>query len=265
MRPVTVGVLAADDDCSDAVVEFLRPTVRSGAPAEVIRITKDKDFERADVGFSEYGIPHPEHFFTFDSVDPRASARSLLQASEDHWLPLARNFGGFRSLVSERLIWKAARENTLFAVTTSLPNVVPATLLLPWFAGEFASDTLFLTANQIRLSFMLAAIHGHEVGFDIQSVKIGSIMGAAFGWRALARQTVSKLPAGIGLVPKGLIAFAGTYAVGRGLEHWFREGTVMGAEGRRRHFTHAREAGREQVERIVRTALSASSSAAGPA
>ncbi len=264
-RPIAVGVLAADDDCVDAVLEFLKPSDRNTANTRVVRITREEDFDAVDVGFSEYGIPHPGHFFTFDPADPQSSALALVQASEGHWFALGRSFGGFRSIVSERLIWKVAKENTLFSVTTSLPNIVPASLLLPWIAGEFASDTMFITANQIRLSFMLAAVHGHEVGFDSQSIKIGSIMGAALGWRAIARQVVSKVPAGIGLVPKGLIAFAGTYAVGRGLEHWFREGTALDVAARRRHFAHAREAGREEVEHIVRTALSSSSPAAGPA
>ncbi len=168
-------------------------------------------------------------------------------------------------MVSERLIWKIAKENTLFTVATSLPNVVPTVLVLPWAVGEFASDTVFLTMNQVRLSFLLAAAHGKEVSYDSQSVKIGSIAGVALGWRAIARQIVSKVPAGAGLVPKGLIAFAGTYVVGRALEHWFREGTPLGRAAQKEHFEDARRRGRAAVERIVDSAFSGSRPAEGRA
>lgn len=264
-RPIAFGVLAGDEECVDVINEFLRPAPARAPRSPVIRITGDDDFGRVAVGYAERGIPHPQHFYMFDPSDPRGSASALLDDSEDHWLPLARNFEGFRSAVSERLIWKIAKENTLFTVATSLPNVVPLTLVLPWAVGEFASDTLFLTANQVRLSFLLAAAHGHDVGFDSQSIKIGSIAGAALGWRALARQAVSKAPAGLGLVPKGLIAFSATYAVGRGLEYWFREGKVLGSAVRERHFRDARVKGRDAVEQLVEKALAGVRTAPGPA
>ena len=45
-----------------------------------------------------------------------------------------------------------------------------------------------------------------------------TIVGGAFGWRALARELAGKIPLGEGLIPKGAIAFAGTYVVGKGLQ-----------------------------------------------
>ena len=44
------------------------------------------------------------------------------------------------------------------------------------------------------------------------------IAGGAFGWRALARELVGKIPFGGGLLPKGAIAYAGTYLAGKALE-----------------------------------------------
>ena len=49
-----------------------------------------------------------------------------------------------------------------------------------------------------------------------------SIVGGAFGWRALARELAGKIPLGGGLIPKGAIAYAGTVAVGKGLEFFYR-------------------------------------------
>ena len=264
-RPLRFGILAADEECVEDMLAFLRPTQNSLGQCEVVRIASEQDFERVDVGFSERGVPHPQHFFAFDGSDPSASASALLDEHESEWLALACNLEGFRPLVTERLIWKIAKENALFTICTSLPNVVPTVLVIPWAVGEFASDTAFLTMNQVRLSLLLAAAHGNQVGYDRQTIKIGSIIGAALGWRAIARQIMSKVPAGGGLVSKGLVALAGTYLVGRGLDHWFREGSPLGKRAQREHFERAYQQGREAVERMVEKALGSSRPAAEPA
>ena len=103
---------------------------------------------------------------------------------------------------------------------TALPDIVPSLVELPWAFGEWASDTAFLTANQFRMAFQIAAMYGHEVGFLDQKGQILVIAGGAFGWRAIARELVGKIPMGGGLIPKGAIAYAGTYVVGKALEKW---------------------------------------------
>ncbi|MBI3665740.1 MAG: hypothetical protein HY236_05850, partial [Acidobacteria bacterium] len=68
---------------------------------------------------------------------------------------------------------------------------------------------------------------------------------------ALARELVSKVPFGGGLVPKGVIAFAGTYVVGLGLERYQRMGRGLTAEEKREQYSRAFERGRAIVEEIV--------------
>ncbi len=257
-RPVTLGLLASDELFGDAVFEYLFPEPGDPQPGSVLWIAGTDDFRLATVGFSEGGIPHPPHFHVFLPEDPESSATRMLDAvaGEDAWLPLARTFPGLRRAVSERVIWKIAKENTLFALTTSLPNVIPSILSVPWAVGEFASDTAFLTMNQVRMAFFLAAAHGRSVGYDRQSIPIGTVVGAAFGWRSLARGLASKVPGGAGLVSKGLVAFGGTYAVGRALEHWFRSGGVLGRAAEAEFFRDGAERGRATVERLVQGALS---------
>ena len=99
------------------------------------------------------------------------------------------------------MVKKIAKENALFSLATALPDIVPF-ISLPWALGEFASDTAFLTANQIRMAFLLAAANDRDVGYHEQRGEIASIILGAFGWRALARELVGKIPWGGGLVPK---------------------------------------------------------------
>ena len=130
--------------------------------------------------------------YTFHPGDPDATVREILHGNDDIAVPLARQFPAFRKQVVERLIHTISRENALFAVATALPDVVPNLLELPWVFGEWASDTAFLTANQIRMAFLIAAACDREIGFSRQKLEILSIGGGAFGWRAIARELVGQ-------------------------------------------------------------------------
>jgi hypothetical protein len=54
----------------------------------------------------------------------------------------------------------ASRSTETAAKNTTVPSLVE----LPWAFGEFASDTMFLTGNQIRMAFAIAAACGKEGG-----------------------------------------------------------------------------------------------------
>lgn len=255
-RDFTLGVLAVDEAVWAGIVSYLIPQDTSQAKAReagrhILRMAAESDFDRCEAGLSEPGLPHPSHFYSFDYYNPSASVELLLEDHEDLWLPMGRRFPGSRDLVMEKIIWKISKENALFTVATAVPNIVPTILTLPWAAGEFASDTAFLTMNQVRMAFLIAAASDRDIGYQPQKTQIGSIVAAAFGWRALARELVSKVPAGGGLVCKGLISFAGTYAVGKSLERLFRFGRGLTREERRRHYDEAYERGRAVVQEIV--------------
>jgi len=161
---------------------------------------------------------------------------------------LARQFSVFRQPVLDRTIHTVALENAMFAVATALPDVVPSLIELPWAFGEFASDTAFITGNQIRMAFVIAAACGREVGFRQQKSAVLSIVGGAFGWRALARELAGKIPLGAGLIPKGAIAYAGTFLVGKGLEYVYRGNGQPSRAERRAIYESALHRGRALTE-----------------
>ena len=266
-KPVTIGILAADESFVDEVQDVLFPQPGSPDLTRLVLIADEADFARSTVGFAEAGVPHPAHFYVFNPYDPNGAIAALLddERNDELLIALAANFPGLRRAVSERLIWRVAKENTLFTAATSLPNIVPSVLSLPWTVGEFASDTAFLTMNQVRLALLLAAAHGKPVGYDRQAMPIGSIAAAAMGWRALARTAVSKMPGGGGLVSKGIIAFAGTFTSGRALEYWFRHGSPLAKAAEAECYADAIQRGRSTVERIVKHAVSLSRPAPGQA
>jgi hypothetical protein len=188
--------------------------------------------------------------FGFDPDKPDAMVHQVLQSRPDLAVPLALHVLPFRGEVSRRMVKKIAKENALFSLATALPDIVPF-ISLPWAIGEFASDTAFLTANQIRMAFLLAAANDRDLGYHEQRGEIASIILGAFGWRALARELVGKIPWGGGLVPKAAIAYAGTRVVGLSLERYYRVGKAYTRAERRQAYEEALERGKHIVGGLI--------------
>jgi hypothetical protein len=222
-QPVHIGLVADGSAAYSEMEDFLIPAgvphpVRLQLMAQVHRSSDPGVPQNVDLVLYEPGIPCPRGAYSFRRDDPEVTVCDVLKDKDSLSLPLARQFPVFRKAVLEDIIHSVARENALFAVTTALPNVIPSLIELPWAIGEFASDTMFLTANQVRMAFQIAAACGKEVGFAKQKAEVLTIAAGAFGWRALARELVSHIPLGGGLIPKGAIAYAGTFVAGKGLE-----------------------------------------------
>lgn len=207
--------------------------------------------------FYEQGGPPPAGWdegvdaFRFNVDRPEHLVAEVLRRQDRAALPLARLFPPFRQAVTSDVIHKISRENALFCVLTSLPNVIPSLAELPWAAGEFASDTAVLTANQIRMAFRLAAASDRPVGYREQRSEVGSIVAGAWGWRALARELVGKIPFGGGIVPKAAVSYAGTYVVGLSLERIYRIGYGLTRAERREAYEAALQKGKAVAAGLV--------------
>lgn len=169
-------------------------------------------------------------YFTFDLNSPgEAIVKAIAddRRYQDFKLALAKCLPAFRLEIARSLIREVSLENAVFVITTALGNVIPSVIQPLIGIAEAAGDTVFLTANQIRMLFTIGSIYNVKVGYTAQWQEISSIIGAAFGWRSLARNLVSKIPFGGGLIPKGAVAYAGTMAVGEGVIFFYRTGRRM--------------------------------------
>jgi hypothetical protein len=222
-KPVQIGLVADGSGAYAEMEDYLVPaaTPRAEWHQRLSQVHRANDVyvpDRVEIVLYEPGLACPAGAYTFDRDHPEVMVKEILRDKADLGLALARQFPAFRRIVVEDVIHMVARENALFALATALPNIVPNLMELPWALGEFASDTAFLTTNQVRMAFQIAAACGKDVGLASQKGSVLSIAMSAFGWRALARELVSHIPLGGGLIPKGAIAYAGTYVVGKGLE-----------------------------------------------
>jgi uncharacterized protein (DUF697 family) len=248
-RPVRIGLIASSPEVLGRMEAFLAPAHMS-APrrAEALRSIQ-RTPGGCDIVLCESSLLQPaliaEHAFSFDPDTPDDCIKEILTEREDLMLPLARLFFPFRKRVCHRIVKSVAKENALFCLATALPDVIPGIFTIPWAVGQYSSDAVFLTVNQIRMVFLLAAANDRALGYREQRSEIASIAASSFGWRALARELIGKIPLGGGLIPKAAVAWAGTFAVGLSVERLYRLGYGFSRRERKAVYKDAFAHGKE--------------------
>ena len=255
-RSLAVGLVASSAAGYQAMEKFFAPLDMSrDRRAEVLAMLHragDPGIPRRfDLVLYEHQLPRAENAFTFYSYDQARTVKEVLDQRSELGLALARHFFPFRKRVVNEVMYMIARENAYFALATALPNIVPNLVELPWAIGEFASDTAFLTMNQIRMAFLIAAASDSPIGYREQKAEIASIITGAFGFRAIARELIGKIPFGGGLIPKAAVAFAGTYVMGLSLERYHRVGYGFTREERQREYQEALRHGKNVAEVLL--------------
>ncbi|MCH7978133.1 MAG: hypothetical protein IH935_04035 [Acidobacteria bacterium] len=267
-RALSLALVAGTSEELSRMEAFFAPTSLGRHKAEQVRqrlfpflyplrpsqeqMLRDFDLVVCSPGVTEGVGPLSPYVYIFGRVDSRDFVKEILRDRWDLALPLAKNFLPFRGPAQQRWIHSIAFESALFAMMTAVPNILPTPFSLPWAATEFASSTVFLTANQMRLAFIIAASSDSAVGFREQKGQLTAIAAAALGWRSLARELAGKIPAGRGLLSKGLMAYAGTYVTGVTLEQLHALGRTLTREEKRQAFEDAYRAGRAVLDKALK-------------
>jgi hypothetical protein len=254
--PLRIGLIAASQESLGRMEAYFAPhhlsqDRRTQALRALIRIGPGYSGPPCDFEIYESSLLRPANAFSINLEAPEDCIRRILKRREDLMLPLAAQLEPFRNPAAHKIIRAVAKENAIFCLATALPDVVPSILSLPWALGEFTSDTAFLTVNQIRMIFLLAAASDRPIGYREQRSEIGSIIAGAFGWRALARELIGKIPFGGGLIPKAGVAWAGTFAVGLSFERLYRLGYGFTREERKAVYEDAFDHGRQIASMLL--------------
>ncbi|HXR78248.1 MAG TPA: hypothetical protein VN737_19870 [Bryobacteraceae bacterium] len=256
-RPLNIALYAATpEDYRDIEAYLLDGLTEARRQESLTALHRGPDPSRAldfDLAIYDESVITPRRSLVFRRDQPEQLVSDVLKDHEDDLgIALARSFTPFRVPFAKRVIQRTSRENALFSLATALPDVIPSVFEVPWAVTEFASDTAVLTANQVRMAFLLAAASDRETGYREQKSEIASVIGGAFGWRALARQLIGKVPFGGGLIPKAAIAYAATKLVGVSLERYYRVGYTYTRDERNQIYTQAFERGTGIVSQILK-------------
>jgi hypothetical protein len=255
-RDLKIGLYAAAPSDYTRMEEFfvqgLSPARRSQALTVLHRGPDPRQVLEFDLAVYDESVLAPSRALVFHSNRPEGLVKQVLDNFDQSIaLPLARTFVPFRMPYVDLVIRTTCRENAIFSMATALPDIIPSLIELPWAMTEFASDTAVLTANQIKMAFLIAGASDREAGYREQKREIAMVIGSAFGWRALARQLVGKIPFGGGLIPKAGIAYAATKLIGSSLERLYRVGYTYTREEREQIYADAFKHGKRVASSIL--------------
>ncbi len=252
-RSLRISIYASSAQSFERIENFflsgLSPERRRESAAYLVRGASR--LGPSDLTVFDEGIIAPPKSIVFRADNPELFVKRVLDNCGDLGVAIARSFPPFRRPFIDRIIAKTCKENTLFSLTTALPDIIPNLIELPWAIAEFATDTAFLTVNQLKMAFFIAAASDREIGYRQQKSEVATIVAGAFGWRAIARELVGKIPFGGGLFGKAAISYAATKVIGLSLDHLYSIGYHYSREERETLYQEAFQQGKKVAGRIL--------------
>jgi hypothetical protein len=251
-RDLRIALHAPDSLAHEQIENFLLHDLKPGRRRDSADLlTRNPgSTSQAEINIYHANMPAPAKSLVFSPDNPNVVVAKTLKAYPDFGITLARSFQPFRGPYVSNVIADVCKENTLFSLATAIPDIIPL-ISLPWAIAEFASDSAFLTMNQIRMAFMIAGASDREVGYLEQKTEIAAVIGTAFGWRALARELVGKIPFGGGLIAKAGVAYAGTKVLGLSLDSYYSLGYTYSREERNHLYAEAYRQGKSVAARLL--------------
>ena len=143
---------------------------------------------------------------------------AILELLPNLIVPLGRNFPLFRGAIARDLINETSLSNAAFAFSTSLAELVPV-LNIPFTVA----DMVVITKAQAFLVYRLGLALGYSTRWQDYVREFGGVIGTGFLWRQLARYLVGLIPV-IGIIPKVVVAYTGTFVVGQVVLRWYLTG-----------------------------------------
>lgn len=143
---------------------------------------------------------------------------AVLDLLPDDLIALGRQFPLFRAPVATRLINETCVSNAAYSFSTGIAESVPV-LGIPLNVA----DMVILSKAQAFLVYKLGLAFGFSTRWQDYVNEFGSVIGSGFVWRQIARQLVGLIPVW-GIIPKVVVAYAGTYVVGHVVLRWYLTG-----------------------------------------
>jgi uncharacterized protein (DUF697 family) len=184
---VLVWVGAPDED-------QLRKADRAGVP--IVAVT-EADVVPYVLATSIFRVPPGQGFPVVEI------ARAIADRLGEDGTALAARLPVIRAAVCSHLIAMFAKRNAIVAGAVFVPGV----------------DMPLLTLNQVRLVLRIAVAYGETID-NQRALELLGVVGAGFGFRAVARELLDLVPVA-GWAVKASIAYGGTKAVGEAAVRYF--------------------------------------------
>jgi hypothetical protein len=189
--------------------------------------------------------------YVFDLTENETLISDILSNNDDIRFALSYNFPVFRPESARSEINATALQNATWAVGTAAPNVIPGPQQVITVPVEAISDFAVLTTNEIKMMFELLGISGFKVNPVKALVEFSVLVSIAKLAQMTATQLSGKIPAGVGLVVKGAISYAFTFAIGEAIFFYISTGQKVGKDFFDKNVPVYFEKGKELVTEII--------------
>jgi uncharacterized protein (DUF697 family) len=180
--------------------------------------------------------------------DPEAVRRhlfpALIKQLAGREVALGRAYPGLRPAIVDKLIQDTCLTNAAYAFGTGMAEMVPG-LGIPLAVA----DIIILTKNQLVMAYKIALAMGETGVWQEVLPQMASVVGAGFMWRQVARELVGFIP--LGVVLKVAIAYAGTFATGKMIYHWYATGEKLRDQELKLLLAEARQQGQEYAAQLA--------------
>ncbi len=161
-------------------------------------------------------------------------------------LALARNLPAFRDGVTRALIDDVAFSNAAYSLGTGVFETNPISGI-----PLSVADMIILTKNQALLAYKIALAMGQASDFRTIMPQLAAVVGGGFLFRQAARGLIGLAPAGLGILPKIGVAYAGTYVTGEAVRRWCASGERLTPDVIKGIYSAALERGRELARGLI--------------
>ncbi|MGA2368817.1 MAG: hypothetical protein ABSF74_09665 [Dehalococcoidia bacterium] len=175
----------------------------------------------------------------------RELAPAVLRACKGREVRLARYLPLLRAPVAQKLIDDTCLINATYSLTTGLAEIIPF-LDLPLNVA----DVIVLTKNQALMAYEITLAMGMQAEWRDTIPKMTAVIGSAFLWRQLGRYLAGLIPV-IGIVPKIVISYSGTYVIGEAIYQWCANGEKLNPEELKALYAVALERGSEVAKALI--------------
>jgi uncharacterized protein (DUF697 family) len=233
-QPAAAMVVGRVGALDESLGKARKQLTGASVPAVDLRLAADP-YERAEAG----ALTLPQSPTADDLARVVGPALVAAGADDDSFLlPLARHVPLAREAYVAETIEEVSRVNAWYAFSTGLAQTVPV-LGLPLAVA----DVVVLTKNQIIMAFKIALAAGKPATGRVLAMEVLGVIGGGLLFRQAARELVGLAP-GIGIVPKVVIAYAGTRVVGGVVRAWALEDAELDASEMRRLYEEAVQSGK---------------------
>jgi len=137
---------------------------------------------------------------------------------------LSYSFPVFRPKHANREIENTAFQNASWVIVSGVSNIIPGPHQIISAPLAVISDFTVLTANEIKLLFELVGLSGHRVRPLYRLGEFAGVIGMAKIAETIANTIIARVPATSGLLIKGALAYAFTWAIGEALYYYQASG-----------------------------------------